>query len=1110
MTNTPKRLIEVDLPIKAISAHARREKSIRHGHISTLHIWWARRPLAACRAVICAALWLDPADELCPQSFRNAVAQTLRTFVDTMHKDNQIAGLSPTLWNNWNVKNVLQSSPDDPACWQDMRYALLHFIADFANWNASSVPIFLQTARALTHAAHLSEERGVLSDEWGVRSDERGVMNDERGMMSDERGMMSDERGMMSDERGMMNDERGVMNDERGMMNDESSLSTHNSSLPPSRPLVVDPFAGGGAIPLEALRVGADAFASDLNPVAVLLNKVVLEYIPRYAKATMTVVDENGEEKVLHGLAEAVRYWGNWVKQQAEQELADYYPLDEDGATPIAYLWARTITCEGPGCGAEVPLMRSLWLAKKNKKSVALRIVPKPDEQCVDFAIIADAKAKDVGEGTVRRGSATCPCCGYTTPVASVRQQLKARRGGAADARMIVVRQNNPKTGERGYRLPNKTDLESTRKAAEELEKRIHEHRGELSLVPDEPLPLMSGVFNVPIYGLNTWGSMFTPRQLLALTTLVRLVQLPTNTKHDPNRDHEPRGSTSGYQQADTSPLPNGRGSANDPGFLNAIRTCLALAVDRLADFNTSLCMLNVVGGRGVVHTFGRQALPMVWDFMETNPFNDVGANWIAGIEAFETTIQSEFNGLNQGQSEKVSATAHPLPDNSVNAFITDPPYYYSVPYADLSDFFYVWLRRTLKKCHPGVFTEPLSPKNEEICEMARWDSKRYSHKDGKWFEQHMAQAMAEGCRILNPSGIGIVVFAHKETTAWEAQLQAMITAGWTITGSWPIDTERPGRLRAQNSAALASSVHLACRPRQGAAIGDWHEVRQELPGRIGDWLPRLTAEGVVGADAIFACLGPALEIFSRYQRVEKPNGDIVTLREYLELVWATVAKQALALLFEDADASNLEPDARLTAMWLWTLTADAATNGESPVADDTDAEPTEATAAAQSQASYGLEYDAARKIAQGLGADLKTLQHLVEVKGSTARLLSVSERTRYLFGKAETPPSASHTKKAPQMTMFVGVTQAEADADGGDIAAPPPGATVLDRVHQAMILFATGRSDAMKRFITEQGAGNDPRFWRLAQTLTALYSPTTEEKRWVDGVLARKKGLGF
>ena len=326
--NYPKRLIEVDLPIARISAHARREKSIRHGHISTLHIWWARRPLAACRAVICAALWPDPADEHCPQAFRDAAAQHIFAFAERvwpkkisgekqqLHKSASEASLA-----RWQVMAKIGTPLDatDADAQNTLRFALLDFIADFANWDNSTVPAYLETARALTQAAH--EALG---------------------------------------------------------------------GAPGTRPLVADPFAGGGSIPLEALRVGADAFASDLNPVAVLLNKVVLEYIPKYGQK----------------LADEVRKWGAWVKEQAEKELAEFYPKDEDGATPIAYLWARTVTCDSAlgGCGAEVPLMRSLWLAKKGDKSVAMKIVPNKETKRIEFEIIANPK--EVGSGTIRGGSA--------------------------------------------------------------------------------------------------------------------------------------------------------------------------------------------------------------------------------------------------------------------------------------------------------------------------------------------------------------------------------------------------------------------------------------------------------------------------------------------------------------------------------------------------------------------------------------------------------------------------------------------------------------------------------------------------------------------------------
>ena len=443
MNPLPKRLIEVDLPIRRISAHARREKSIRHGHISTLHIWWARRPLAACRAVICAALWPDPADEHCPPAFEEAALKEMLPWTTF----ERMALLGEESRPRFELARRNPALFDNPI---ELRKALLDFIADFANWDNSTQPDFLATSRALTQAAH--EALG---------------------------------------------------------------------GAPGTRPLVVDPFAGGGSIPLEALRVGADAFASDLNPIPVLLNKVVLEYIPKYG----------------HRLADEVRKWGEWIKAEAEKELAEFYPKDPDGATPIAYLWARTIQCEGPGCGAEVPLIRSLWLAKKSNRSVALQLVPNPTGKRVDFKIIAkqregwvnqdNPKEKFVEpkfEGTVKRGSATCPCCGYTTPVARVREQFKARGGGANDARLMCVVAIRSDGDGRFYRLATNRDLKAVTDASHKLAEKKLKHTGTLSLLPEEPTPLGGGsgagrAFSQRNYGMNLFVDLFTTRQLMTLLT---------------------------------------------------------------------------------------------------------------------------------------------------------------------------------------------------------------------------------------------------------------------------------------------------------------------------------------------------------------------------------------------------------------------------------------------------------------------------------------------------------------------------------------------------------------------------------------------------------------
>lgn len=1000
--NYPKRLIEVDLPIKRISAHARREKDMRRGHIPLLHIWWATRPPAACRAVICAALWPDPVDPNCPPQFRKEAAQLITQFAKQAATSKELAETcAPDTWQKW--KTLAQPShkidPDNEAHMNVLRFALLDFIADFANWDNSTKKEYLEISRALTKAAH-----EALGGE------------------------------------------------------------------PGTRPLVADPFAGGGAIPLEALRIGADAFASDLNPVAVLLNKVVLEYIPKYGQQLLVEVPK----------------WVVWLKRETEKEMKEFYPDDADGSMPIAYLWARTITCEGPGCGTEVPLIRALWLVRKSKRTIGLRIIPNTKARRVDFEIVEGIKPDKASEGTVRRGSAICPVCGYTTPVASVRQQLKERNGGASDARLLCVVTTRLNKQGRFYRLPMKKDIEATNRAMSVLRNNINQKDSRLGFLPNEPTPQGGGsgagrAFSQRNYGMNAFSELFTPRQALTLATMARLIREASDRLE----------------------------KQYESGLATAVQVCLALILDKMADMNSSLCGWQP-HAEIPAHVFTRQALQIVWDFAEANPMaSSSGSPESSGKRLLDGISYLVTGNFQNGQAEIASADANPLPDDIASAFITDPPYYDAVPYADLSDFFYVWLKRTMPESVINSFTNVLTPKEDECI------VDEVKGKDRKYFEKTMAQAMAEGRRVLHPSGIGIVVFAHKSTAGWEAQLQAMVDAGWTMTGSWAIDTEMGTRLRAQNSAALASSVHLVCRPRENSdgsvkiEIGDWRDVLQELPQRIHEWMPRLAAEGVVGADAIFACLGPALEVFSRYSRVEKASGEQVLLKEYLEYVWAAVAKEALNMIFAGADTTGFEEDARLTSMWLWTLSTGAVANGNESDAKTGESESDEADSKASKMSGFVLEYDAARKIAQGLGADLENLTHLVEVKGDKARLLPVSERTKYLFGKEESETPAKRNKKNAQSTLF-DIGADESESGWGSKLTPSAGNTVLDRVHQSMILFAAGRSEALRRFLVDDGAGNDQRFWRLAQSLSALYPVAGDEKRWVDGVLARKKGLGF
>lgn len=968
-----RRLIEVDLPIRRISGHASREKSIRHGHISTLHVWWARRPLAACRAVTCAALWPDPADPSCPNDFVEAARRSMTAW--SMQHLVLLGDESFQRFVRYQQDPSILESADE------LRWALLDFIADFSAWKNSTRSEYLETARALTLAAHEALD-----------------------------------------------------------------------GLPGTRPMVVDPFAGGGSIPLEASRIGADAFASDLNPLAVLLNKVALEYVPQY-----------GER-----LADEVRDWGEWIKQELEEEVSSYFPVEDPNAPPVAYIWARTIRCEGPGCGVEVPLIRSPLLAKRGNASIALNLVPNDAQGAINVEIVTGSK---VGSGTVKRGSATCPRCGYTTSVARVREQLK-RAGGGADTSRLLVTVQRSSSGKK-YRVPSPEDIEAAEVAGRTLNRE--------DVLPPTELPLMSGVFNVPIYGMTRWDLLFSARQLLVAELL---------------------------QEKIDAAFHKIREAYSDDTLAVAVKTLLTLALGKYLDFRSTLCgWINV--GEKIGHTFGRQALGMIFDWAEGVPFGDISGSWERSVAYLAEFLETEASAESlKGTVVQADAQLSPMPDDSAQAFITDPPYYNAVPYADLSDFFYLWFRKGLGREYSTLFSAPTAPKAEELCEMSGWDPVRYAHKDAAFYEAGMRRAFSEARRVCSPTGIGVVVFAHKSTTGWETLLSALIDSGWIVTASWPIDTERSGRLRAMKSAALASSVHLVCRPREAIdgskledTVGDWREVLQELPGRIHQWMPRLAEEGVVGADAIFACLGPALEIFSRYSRVEKASGEEVELSEYMEHVWAAVAREALSVILEDVDVTGFEPDARLTAMWLWTLSAGA--NGNKVASEE------QASDSLLISEGYSLEYDAARKIAQGLGAHLERLESVVHIKGETARLLPVAERTRYLFGKDDGQTQERKRQQA-QLSMFATLDEAGEQDGFGAPDALEAGNTVLDRIHQSMILFAAGRSEAMRRFLVEEGVGQDQRFWRLAQALSALYPAGTDEKRWVDGVLARKKGLGY
>jgi adenine-specific DNA methylase/very-short-patch-repair endonuclease len=1198
-----KRLAEVDFPIAVVSRHAAREKKIFGYHPQMLNQWWARRPPGACRAMLLGLLLPDPGDPHCPPEFKKRATRVL---------------LETPAWNTPRMNELLKSDAG-------LRQALLQFIGEAANWDVANDRDYIGVARELVRAAH-----------------------------------------------------------------------------PDETPLVVDPFAGGGSIPLEALRLGCEAFASDLNPVACLILKVMLEDIPRHGPA----------------LAEELRKAGGEIKVAAEKELAEFYPKDPDGAMPIAYLWARTVRCESPNCGAEIPLMRSFWLCKKpnRKRALRYRVVKAPspsgrgalisnpspfgrgqgeghhgpsvlpnehlefarslrshqtdaetrmwhllrdrrlagrkfrrqypippyivDFYCheaslvieidggqhlqqrrydevrtkrleerslkvlrfwanevlqhteavlesiwrelhspspsiplpegegrvpdVEFEIFEPMSENEVPGGTVSRARATCLCCGTVLPPERVRAQLAGQQGGAdvifddrqdacptskakasgtgqgqaesppykpvkiGGARMLAVVTLKPGEQGRHYRLPVERDYQAVWKAQQRLKVILEEWEqakatpspsgrggGGLCPVPDEPTPAGGGsgagrAFSVQRYGMFQWGDLFTARQKIAMISASGAIQgKPIN-----------------------------------------VSELLVFACNRLADKNASLVSWDS-GRETIGHVFNRQALPMVWDFVESSLPQNCDHIFGNAIDILCGVIENIARTIiSRGQVTLSDACSSPLPTDSASIWFTDPPYYDAVPYADLSDFFFVWLKRLLPNhlllCDPFDPTNKLTPKLREAVqdETKKVDGRI---KDQTFFEETMAKAFAEGYRILKDDGIGSVVFAHKTTEGWEALLAGMIRGGWTLTGSWPIATERPSRLRAQNSAALATSVHLVCRPRpDDAPVGDWGEVLRELPKCVGDWMERLQSEGVRGADLVFACIGPALEIFSRFAKVETAAGREVGLPEYLEKVWEVVGRTALEQVLgasvpspqpspigrgsiSNGAAGAVEEDARLTALFLWTLQS---TNGPSPQpspigrgsegeSEESEEEPEgdEEENAGKMPALRGftLVFDVVRRFAQPLGIELPRWEgRIIETKKGVVRLMSVSERAKQLFGKDGAAAAAdwieSDSQENRQMTLFPEFEEKSGpkvrgrgrkitvDAKGVEFQADRE-ATTLDRVHAAMLLQAGGQANALRALIKlEQERGTD--FLRLANALSALYPKESEEKRLLDAML--------
>jgi adenine-specific DNA methylase len=603
------------------------------------------------------------------------------------------------------------------------------------------------------------------------------------------------------------------------------------------------------------------------------------------------------------------------------------------------------VKCQNPACGAEIPLVRQTWLARKLNKKVAYKIIPKGNK--IEFEIVganSDSPIDfDPEVGTVSRAKVICPCCGSGLSDKEVRKQFQERKAGQ---RMVAVVVHHPKRRGKTYRLSTEKDLEVFREAEKYLEqKRQKLFEWGFDSVPDEPLPPKETLgFRVQRYGMLRWGHLFNCRQKLALITFVEKIR-----------------------QAHERMLAEGA----EEEYAKAVVSYLAFGIDRTLVFNSVLTKWKP-DAECPDSLFVRQALPMLWDYPENNPVHPHSGAFINQIERILYSLRHTFVSHSAVGVTQSSATSLSYPDNYFDAVITDPPYYDNVPYSYLSDFFYVWLKCTIEDLYPELFATPLTPKTEEIV--------TYSHGEGgfergkKFFEEMIAKAFREIYRVLKPEGVACIVFAHKSTEAWETIINALLNSGLYLTASWPVHTERKARLRASESAALASSIYMVCRKRTENKTAYFNEIKPQIEARIKEKLDQFWNEGIGGSDFFISAIGPAMEIFGKYESVEKLSGEKVSAKELLEFVRKSVSEYALTKILKSPQLGGIDEETRFYLLWRWTYD------------------------------SAKVHFDDARKLAQAVGVEIseKWGNGFIKKEKEFISLLSAKERGRSFLEKGK------------------------------------------------------------------------------------------------------------
>ncbi len=795
---TPKKLIEVALPLDAINAASSREKSMRHGHPSSLHLWWARRPLAAARAVIFGQMVNDPS------------------------------------WR-WELEHPGEIPPNNlKASWASSRRRLFGILEELVKWENTTNERVLETAR----------------------------------------------------------------NEIRKSWRETCELNASHPQgaelfNPNKLPALHDPFAGGGAIPLEAQRLGLEAFASDLNPVAVLINKATIEIPTRFAGKPPVNPEARNERALVdrqwtdaQGLAEDVRYYGRWMRDEAERRIGQLYPRTEitaaaaearldlkplvgQNVTIMAWIWARTVKSPNPAFHhVDVPLASTFILSSKAGKEAYVEPFVDGDKYHFEAKVgKAPAAAK---EGTkLARANFRCLISGVPIHGDYIKAEGQAGRMGA---RLMAAVAEGP--GGRLYLSPT-SEMESIARSAQP---------------PWRPMgdipPRLTGGTCVP-YGLKEWGDLFTPRQLVALTTLSDLVvEVTEKVRQDALAAGRPDDDGKGLAV----------GSIGATGYAEAVGVYLSFLVNQVANHSSSVCGWNSANTQ-MRSVFARQAIPMVWDYAESNPFCDSSGSYNNLIERQVKGFEALGHGA-RGSAFQADANSQTLSLGRVIS--TDPPYYDNIAYADLSDFFYVWLRRTLRPVLPELFATVVVPKEEELVATA------YRHGSKEKAEAFFLKGMTQAMHRLTEQAHGAfpitIYYAFKQSesesetgttsSGWETFLDAVIRAGFAISGTWPIRTEKEGRVIGNDANALASSIVLVCRPRPNTAVtisrrGFLRELNNILPEALNE-MTRGTEDGrapVAPVDLSQAIIGPGMAVFSKYAAVLEADGTPMAVKTALQLI---------------------------------------------------------------------------------------------------------------------------------------------------------------------------------------------------------------------------------